>query len=296
MAPGKAGWPVSPGQLEPISGVIQAGEADRSGVHPGSPGDHKARFIRLHRQEPTDAGTGHFRPNHVFGFLQRRNHAQVSARRNALEILCKKILRKIHGYISIFNLNRNVVLKMNQKHVVDSRSGGNMEQVGNVRRYATCLQINYGRSMFVSPHLNLVGDIANFKQIRSCLQIRYKRADTGHALHVTLVGQFSQCPVCRHARHPGGPDEFVFGWNAIQRPKVSTRDSGDYLLLQLLVAWLGARSHIGTAASVRDGRHRLAGRKRLSIQVIACRRSFQFAASERSHPTAPSKYASLSLC
>ena len=135
----------------------------------------------------------------MFGFLQRRNHAQVGAWRNRVKILREKIRCKINSYITIFNLNRDVVLEMNQEHMVDFRSGGNMQQIRDVRCYATCFQIENGRSVFVSPYLNLVGNISHFKYMRRCLQVRYKRTDTGYALYVPLVIQLAQRPICRHA-------------------------------------------------------------------------------------------------
>ena len=135
----------------------------------------------------------------MFGFLQRRNCAQVGAWRNSAKILREKIRRKINSYISIFNLNRNIVLEMNQEHMAGFRPGRNMKQIRDVRFHAKCFQIENGRSVLVSPKLNLVGNILHFKHMRRCLQIRYKRPDTGDAVYVPLVIQFAQRPICRHA-------------------------------------------------------------------------------------------------
>ena len=199
MTLGQAGGPIAPGQFKPISRMIKARETNRLCVHPGSPGNHQARFIRLHCQEMSNARTGHFCPYDMFGFLQWRNHAQVGAWRDSAKILREKIRGKINSYISIFNLNRNIVLEMNQEHMADFRSGRNMQQVRNVRFYATCFQIENARSVHVSPQLNLVGNISHFKYMRRCHQIRYKRPDTGYAVYVPLVIQFAQRPICRHA-------------------------------------------------------------------------------------------------
>ena len=74
-----------------------------------------------------------------------------------------------------------------------------MKQIRNLRRYATRLEINDGRSVFVTPHIDLVGNIAYFEQMRRRLQVCHEGADAGHALDVTLVSQFAQCTICRHA-------------------------------------------------------------------------------------------------
>ena len=74
-----------------------------------------------------------------------------------------------------------------------------MKQVRNLPRYATRLEVDNGRSVFVTPHIDLIGDIAYFEQMRRCLEVRHEGADAGHALDVTLVSQFTQCTICRHA-------------------------------------------------------------------------------------------------
>ena len=116
-----------------------------------------------------------------------------------MEILHEKVRREIHRCVSILNLNRDVVFKMNQEYVVDTRSGGNMKKFSDVRRCATRLQRENGRPMLVSARANFVSNIAYFKGMRRRLQIRYKRTDTGYSLHVTLVIQFAQRPIGRHA-------------------------------------------------------------------------------------------------
>ena len=115
-----------------------------------------------------------------------------------MEILHEKVRREIHSCESILNLNRDVIFEMNQEYMVDARPGRNMEKTSDVRRCATRLQRENGRSVLVSAQANFVSNISYFKGMRRCLQIRYKRTDPGDSLHVALIIQLAQRPIGRH--------------------------------------------------------------------------------------------------
>ena len=75
------------------------------------------------------------------------------------------------------------------------------------------------------------------------LPILWEEAAAGDALDVTLVGEFAQGPVRRHARYLHTLDEFVLGRHAVVRAQFARGYLRDDQVLELLVARFPAVAH-----------------------------------------------------
>ena len=152
--------------------------------------------------------------------------------RRGLGVILAQILRySLCVNAAIFNLYRNVVLKMHHHGVEDAAPFFNIQFGGLLGARLGLFEHQHLAAVLMISRVYLIGNTADFKQRRLTFGLRHESANPLQAHQKTFIGQFAQRPVDGHPAKTKLRHQFGLGRNTIVRaPDTGSNFFADSLL------------------------------------------------------------------